>query len=202
VSGAAGDNPDAAQIILFHMLGYIPNLLTVLRLALVPVFIVLINAQDYGGALLIFLVAGITDGADGYIAKRYNCETRVGALLDPLADKCLLISAYGMLTYFDAIPFWLTVTVIFRDILIIGGYVIVLAMYETSKTPPTMTSKINTVMQIILIVAVMLELADVLPTQPLQGPLAFAVLATTVVSGLQYLWIWGFDRSENGPDYE
>ncbi len=177
-------------------------MLTILRLALVPVFIVLIYEQDYLSALLVFLVAGITDGADGYIAKRYHCETRLGALLDPVADKCLLISAYGMLTYSGAIPFWLTVTVIFRDVLIIGGYIIVLAMYGESKTPPTMTSKLNTLMQIILVLTVMVELADLLPTQMLQAPLSMVVLATTVVSGLQYLWIWGIERDRDGSDKE
>ena len=96
------------------MLAYIPNLLTVLRLALVPVFIVVVYEQDYGNALLIFIFAGMTDGADGFIAKRFDCESRLGALLDPVADKCLLMSAYGMLTWLGAIPFWLTVTVIFQ----------------------------------------------------------------------------------------
>ena len=180
------------------MLGYVPNLLTILRLALVPAFIVLIYEQDYTNALFVFLVAGITDGADGFIAKRYDCETRLGALLDPVADKCLLISAYAMLTYSGAIPFWLTVTVIFRDVLILGGYIIVLATYEESKTPPTRTSKLNTLMQIILVLTVMTELAGWLPTQVLQAPLMIVVLMTTVVSGLQYLWIWGIVRHRDG----
>jgi cardiolipin synthase len=182
------------------MLAYIPNLLTAVRLALVPVFIVIVYEQDYANALVIFLFAGITDGLDGYIAKRFDCESRLGALLDPVADKCLLISAYGMLTYAGAIPFWLTVTVIFRDVLILGGYVIVLAMYGASRAPPTRISKLNTLMQIILVVIVMVELAGWLPTRPWQSPLLLIVLLTTVVSGLQYLWIWGFHRHEEGTE--
>ena len=182
------------------MLAHIPNLLTVLRLALVPVFIVVVYEHDFGNALLIFIFAGITDGADGFIAKRFDCESRLGALLDPVADKCLLMSAYGMLTWVGAIPFWLTVTVIFRDVLILGGYIIVLAMYGASKAPPTRISKLNTLMQIVLVVTVLFELAGWMSTGPWQSPLSMIVLLTTVVSGLQYLWIWGLRRGDEGPE--
>ena len=123
---------------------YLPNAITLVRLGLVPVFIVVLKAQDYTVALLVFAVAGLSDGLDGFIAKRFNLVTRLGAILDPLADKVLLVSAYVMLTILGHLPFWLVLTVGFRDLLIVGGYLVYTSLIGPVAMRPTYLSKFNT----------------------------------------------------------
>lgn len=178
------------------MLSQLPNLLTFLRIAACPVLVLLLRDHAYAGALLIFLAAGITDGLDGYIAKRYNCVSRLGAILDPIADKLLIASAYIMLTILQDIPFWLLIAVMFRDLIIITGY-LVLAMMDDDDIPmqPTYLSKFNTFLQISLVIAVLFGETQWLQLQWLVElvvqVLVFGVLVTTVSSGSQYVWAWG-----------
>ena len=173
------------MIKLYHL----PNAITLLRIALVPVFILVLEAQDYVLALIIFIVAGLTDGLDGFIAKRYNLATRLGAILDPMADKILLVSAYVMLAVLDHLPFWLVLTVGFRDLLIIGGYLIYTSLVGEVDVRPTYLSKFNTVLQIALVIIILVQQAALLPLKPIVDYGIYAVLVTTVASGLHYLWI-------------
>src|SRR5690606_19068678 len=87
----------------------LPNLITIARLALAPVFVLLVNDEAYGLALAVFAAAGLSDGIDGFIAKRFHYESRLGAILDPAADKILLVSAYVMLTVLEHLPLWLVI---------------------------------------------------------------------------------------------
>lgn len=173
------------MIKLYHL----PNVITLFRMALVPVFILVLEAQDYVLALTIFVVAGLSDGLDGFIAKRYNLVTRLGAILDPMADKILLVSTYVMLAVLDHLPFWLVLTVGFRDLLIIGGYLIYTSLIGEVNVRPTYLSKCNTVLQIVLVIIILIQEAALLPLQPIVDYGIYAVLVTTVASGLHYLWI-------------
>jgi cardiolipin synthase len=169
----------------------LPNLITIARLALTPVFVLLVNDEDYALALLVFGVAGVSDGIDGFIAKRFHFESRLGAILDPAADKILLVSAYVMLTVLGHLPLWLVIVVVFRDLLIVGGYLVYTSMYGPVHMRPSVLSKFNTLMQITLVVVVLLAQAIGAAYDTVIRLLAYAVLATTVASGAHYLWTWG-----------
>lgn len=174
---------------------YLPNAITLTRIALVPVFILLAKDQDYLPALLVFALAGASDGLDGFIARHYNLHTRLGAILDPVADKTLLVSAYVMLSVLGHIPFWLVLSVVFRDVLIVGGYIVYTLVFGPAHMRPSLLSKFNTLMQVVLVVAVLVQQAAVLPLAPwLVDGLIYLTLATTIGSGLHYLWSWGVMR--------
>lgn len=169
----------------------LPNLITLARIALAPAFVLLLNDGDYLVALIVFAVAGLSDGLDGFIAKRFHYQSRLGAILDPAADKILLVSAYVMLTVLDHLPFWLVIVVVFRDLLIVGGYVVYTSMYGPVQMHPSWISKINTFMQIALVVVVLLQQAAGLAYPGAVQLLGYVVLLTTVASGGHYLWTWG-----------
>lgn len=168
----------------------IPNLLTLLRILACPVLILLLYERQYEAALWIFLVAGITDGLDGFIAKRFDCVTPFGSMLDPIADKLLIASAYTMLALLGDIPFWLLVVVMFRDIVIIVGYLILVNMERDVPMNPSYTSKLNTFMQICLVAAVLVQQSGLFHVSALIMVLIAGVLTTTVISGIQYVWYW------------
>jgi cardiolipin synthase (CMP-forming) len=174
-------------------LQYVPNAITVVRIALVPVFILALNDRDYSTALIVFAVAGVSDSLDGFIAKHFNLATRVGAILDPVADKLLLVSAYIMLAVVGHLPLWLVLTVGFRDLMIVGGYLVYSSIGPVPMRP-TALSKFNTFMQITLVVVVLTQQAGLLPLASLDWYLMYVVFATTVSSGLHYIWIWGVKR--------
>ena len=168
----------------------LPNLITIARIALAPVLILLLKDEEYAASLAVFAIAGISDGLDGYIAKRFHLESRLGSILDPLADKTLLVSSYVMLMLLNHLPFWLMLTVVFRDLLIIGGYLIYTSMVGPVQMRPSWLSKFNTFMQISLVIVILTQQALQWMYPPLIEAFIYAVLLTTVISGLHYLWIW------------
>ena len=136
------------------------------------------------------MVAGISDGIDGYIARRWNLHTELGAYLDPLADKALLVSVYVTLGFLKVLPAWLVILVVSRDVLIVGAFMLSLLMDKPVKVKPLMVSKVNTAGQIVFVVAVLAGLAmgwDIRPLLDL-GMLSVAVL--TAASGGLYLLEW------------
>lgn len=169
---------------------YLPNTITLFRIAAAPVLILLLKERDYALALLVFVLAGASDGLDGWIAKRFNMQSRLGGILDPLADKLLLVSAYVMLTVLDRIPFWLLLTVAFRDLLIIGGYLVYVMLSGPVHMRPSRLSKFNTFMQIALVLAVLAQEAAAFVLPGLREGLIVAVAATTIASGAHYIWVW------------
>ena len=177
-----------------RLLSQIPNLLTLVRIAACPVLVLLLHDRNYQLALVLFFAAGITDGLDGYIAKRFNYVSKFGAVLDPVADKLLIASAYIMLAILGDIPFWLLIVVMFRDLVIVAGYLVFVAMGEKLPMRPIITSKINTFMQISLMVVVLMEKSGFLQLPMITDILVFGVLITTIVSGIQYVWVWGIRR--------
>ncbi len=175
-------------------LAYIPNAITLSRLFLVPVLILALKDHRYLSGLIIFIIAGITDALDGYIAKRFNSVSQFGAVLDPLADKVLLVSAYVMLTVIGHVPFWLLLAVGFRDLLIIGGYLVVTSMMGAVQMHPSYLSKLNTFVQILLVIVILTQEAAALSFPRITQALIFLVLFTTVASGGHYIWQWVIKR--------
>jgi cardiolipin synthase (CMP-forming) len=173
------------------VLSQLPNLITLSRIALTPALVLVLHDGNYPLALLLFTVAGLSDGLDGLIAKRFQYASRLGAILDPVADKFLLVSAYVMLTVLGHLPVWLVVVVAFRDLLIVGGYLVYTSMYGPAHMRPSWLSKVNTLLQIVLVVAVLAEQAAGASYPDAIRVLAYAVLISTVASGAHYLWIWG-----------
>jgi cardiolipin synthase len=127
----------------------IPNLITLGRILLVPVVVWAIMSNAMWIAFVLFVVAGISDGVDGYLAKRFNMTTELGAYLDPLADKALIVSIYLTLGINGDIPRWLVILVVSRDILIVGGIMLSWLMGNPLKIRPLLVSKLNTVAQIV-----------------------------------------------------
>jgi cardiolipin synthase len=170
----------------------IPNLLSLLRMGLIPLFIIAVLQGQSIKALLIFLIAGLTDAMDGFIARFFNQQSPLGAYLDPIADKLLLTSAYVVLSFPTLnhgaqIPLWVTVLVIARDVLIVTvGLVLYLAV-GVRKFPPTILSKINTALQVIAVLVVLVS--GVQPSlEPFAEWILIAVAALTVASGLDYIY--------------
>jgi cardiolipin synthase len=169
---------------------HVPNIITILRLMLVPVFIVALKSGEYDLAFWLFLVAGLSDGVDGYLARRYHLESHLGGILDPLADKVLMVSTYVMLTVLGHLPLWLLLVVVFRDFLIMGGYLMYTAQHGAVHMSASLASKLNTAMQLGLVVVVLANLAGILVVPLLVDLLMYSVLVTTVVSGAHYYWLW------------
>ena len=168
----------------------IPNLITLSRLMSVPLMIWLIVGHKFGVAFCVFVLAGISDALDGFIAKRFDCRTRLGALLDPVADKALLSSVFVSLGIEEMLPNWLVILVVFRDVTIIGGFVLLQALMAPRNFDPLYISKLNTLVQIALVGYVLgrlgVNIGDGLLTEILVGLTA----VTTVLSGLSYLVRW------------
>ena len=142
---------------MISVVAQIPNVLTLSRIAAAPILILLLRDENFELALILFVLAGLTDGLDGWIAKRFNCASQLGARLDPLADKIIIISAYFMLVLGGMLPFWLVTLVIFRDAVIVGGYLVLTTLDGDIPMQPTKSSKTNTVLQITLVIAVLFE---------------------------------------------
>lgn len=178
-------------------LNWIPNAISTLRIALVlPVLLLILNSQ-YGWALLLFWIAGFSDGIDGYLATRFNWKSRTGALLDPIADKLLVAGMFVTLTYTQHIPLWLTAIVLFRDVVIIGGAVAYNYLIKPVEGEPTRISKINTVMQLLFLLFVLSRAAFGWPDEISITVLGAATMVTVVVSGIDYVVQWA-DRARRG----
>lgn len=181
------------------LLSQLPNLLTLLRIAACPVLVLLLSDRTYDVAMMLFLAAGITDGLDGYIAKRYDYTSSLGAILDPIADKLLIACTYIMLAVLGDLPFWLLVVVMFRDLVIVVGYLVLAGMGADIPMKPTYISKFNTFLQISLVVAVLLGKANWFYIPFVIETLVVGVLITTITSGGQYVWAWGIRRDPGEP---
>lgn len=181
---------------------HLPNLISLARLLVVFPVVILLLDGEFGWALALFALAGISDGLDGYLAKHYGWQSRLGGILDPLADKSLLLAVLLVLGYLDLIPIWLVAVAILRDLVIIGGAVAYLLLVEDLDAVPLLASKLNTLLQILLVVAVIVDAGlSPLPTSLIIG-LTYACLITITVSGSQYVYVWSRRASARGwPRY-
>ena len=166
----------------------IPNILTLLRILLTPLFIILLMKHLYAQALLVFTVASVSDGLDGFIARCFDQRTRLGAYLDPLADKLLLVSAFVCLGVLAVLPAWLAVIVITRDILIVLGIAILTITEKPYEVQPSIISKCTTAAQLVAVAAVLLHQSFGLAAIVLT-PLYWLVAGLTTLSGLHYIYL-------------
>ncbi len=166
----------------------IPNVLTVFRILITPLFVILLIRGEHGYALLVFALAGVSDGLDGFIARVYNQRSDLGALLDPIADKLLLTAAFISLGVLRDIPGWLMVVVISRDVVIVTGIAVLAFAGIEFEIRPTLISKWTTVTQILTVVVTLLE-ALVPQVAPVQQALCWVTVTMTVASGLHYTYI-------------
>jgi cardiolipin synthase (CMP-forming) len=169
----------------------IPNFLSILRMGLVPFFIISVLGNEPRRALLIFVVAGVTDALDGAIARLAHQQSLLGAYLDPIADKLLLTSAYVTLAIpglhrGTPIPVWVTVLVIARDALIVIMALVLYLAQGVRRFPPSVLSKVTTVVQVSAVVVVLLS-GLVKDLEPLALGIVYLVAGLTVASGLDYV---------------
>jgi cardiolipin synthase (CMP-forming) len=168
----------------------IPNLITVARLILVPIVIVMMGQGLWTLAFVLFVLAGVSDAADGIIARRFQLRSELGAYLDPLADKALLVSIYVALSVFGILPGWLAIVVVSRDVMIVSAILISRLMDRPVAIKPLYVSKANTAAQIAFAALVLGGMAaGQLPVQLLGWGMA-VVAALTVLSAAAYLAGW------------
>jgi len=178
----------------------IPNFITLGRVILVPVIFYLLVSNETKAAFFLFVVAGISDAVDGYLAKRYDWGSELGAYLDPLADKLLLVSMFVALGVQGSLPVWLVVAVVSRDILIVLGVILAWLMGQPVRIAPLLISKINTTAQIVLAATVLADEGFGLGLTDLRQVLIWITGALTVVSLAAYTSAW--IRHMSGDDTE
>ena len=169
----------------------LPNIITVLRMFLVlPVVVLLIDGR-YLAALAVFAIAGVSDALDGYLAKRFGWQSYLGSILDPLADKLLLVSSYVTLAWLGHLPTWLVSAVIVRDVIIIVGSITYHLEVEQFSAAPSLSSKLNTFMQIALVLVIVVHHGLLPLPVRIVDTLIYLTLFTTLYSGFAYILTWG-----------
>ena len=172
------------------LLKHIPNIISVLRIILViPIMIAFWN-EDYKLAFVLILIAGVSDGVDGFLARFFNWRSRLGAILDPLADKILLICLFVVFAIKGLLPLWLVYLVVSRDIIILLGGFIYNFFIEKIEISPLFISKINTTLQIALVLLVALKLASIQIAPWILNGMIILVTFSTLISGISYVVIW------------
>ena len=161
-----------------------------MRIAMVAPILMYIVQGRYGLALFLFFVAAFSDGVDGYLAKRFDWHTRIGALLDPIADKLLVGGTFITLVMTDLIPVWLAVLVIVRDVVIVGGATVYNFLIKPIEGEPTRISKINTALQLLFVVFVLSRAGFGWPDKIAITIIGAGVVVTIVISGIDYVWSW------------
>ncbi|HKZ00988.1 MAG TPA: CDP-alcohol phosphatidyltransferase family protein [Pyrinomonadaceae bacterium] len=183
---------------MFSRIVTIPNILTIFRMVLIPVFVTLIFYQRFTLALCVFVVAGITDGLDGLLARRFNQRSNLGTILDPIADKLMLVTAFVVLSLRTVypqpipshlpIPFWVTVTVISRDVFIVVGAAAINITTGFRGFRPSWLGKVSTTVQIIGIGAILFAASLPYRTGYYLPTVYATVFALSVISGLHYVF--------------
>ncbi len=172
------------------VLNNLPNFVTLARMLMTPLAVMMVIAQQFLPAFLIFILAGVSDAIDGFIAKKFNLRTELGAYLDPLADKALLISIYVSLAIYAGLPAWIAITVVSRDVMILMAVLISWLLDKPVEIRPVWVSKLNTVAQITLAGFALGVRAYGLDQHLLQTSLEWMVAATTLASGGVYVAQW------------
>lgn len=169
---------------------YLANVITLGRLLSVPVIVWLILGGSMLPAFILFLLAGLSDAVDGFLARRFDQRSELGGYLDPLADKALLVGVYVTLGHVGRVPDWLVIIVVFRDLLIIGGAILLYMFTDALRMEPLTVSKVNTAAQIVL-AAVVLAVAGLrVDGHAVVEVLVYLVGVTTILSGAAYIVQW------------
>lgn len=164
-----------------------PNIITFIRIILIPVFVTALVYRKYEYALLLFIAAAVTDALDGLLARITNQKTELGAFLDPLADKFLLVTSFILFSVYGWIPTWLSITVISRDLIVTLGWVILYLLSRMTRVEPSVVGKAAIASQLVLIAYTLLAVNY--PSVPLPGRgMAWIVALLTIFSGIQYIY--------------
>ncbi len=166
---------------------HLPNLISLVRIALIWPTLAALEAGRFWTALALFLIAAVSDGLDGFLAKRFAWTSDLGRFLDPLADKLLLVTVFVLCAWLALVPWWLTAVVVARDVMIGLGALIYRLWFGALHGRPTVISKVNTAAQLLYITLVLLAAAVNFPPPAVLGALALITLATTFISGAHYL---------------
>ena len=171
-------------------LSWLPNAISIMRIALILPILMLFVHDEFGWALGLFAVAGLSDGIDGWLAKKYGWQSRLGAFLDPAGDKLLVAWSFGTLAYLGHIPVWLAVIVILRDVVIVAGSFMYHYLVRRLEGEPTRISKLNTGLEIAYLIFAMSRAGFDFPDKISTTILGAAVLVTVVISGYDYVSNW------------
>ncbi len=166
---------------------HLPNLICLLRIALVWPVVQAIASERYWLALVLMALAAISDGLDGFLAKQFGWTSELGKFLDPLADKLLLVAVFLMSTWMGLLPWWLAAAVVARDVMIGLGAVLFRLFFGPLHGRPTILSKINTGLQLAVVLAALLHAASRLPPVEVVDVLVVVTLIATLLSGLDYM---------------
>jgi cardiolipin synthase len=168
----------------------IPNLITLARILIVPIVVWAIASGEWELAFILFLLAGVSDAVDGFLAKRFGMTSELGAYLDPLADKTLIVAIYVSLGITGAIPRWIVILVVSRDLMIVAAVILSWLMNRPVEMKPLTISKFNTVAQILFACVVLGSLAFKINAEPLVTAVMVAVAILTLLSIAYYLAEW------------
>lgn len=169
---------------------FLPNAICIARMLLVLPLVWLVLEERYAEALALFIVAGLSDGLDGFLAKTFDWRTRLGSLLDPAADKLLVVSVFAALTFVGLVPLELTAIVVGRDAIIVIGAICYQLLIAPVKGEPAAISKLNTACQLAYVVFTLTSVAFAWPPAVSLLVLGAAVVFTSIVSGLNYVLRW------------
>lgn len=166
------------------------NALTLMRALLAPMLAYLLLGEEFALAMGVLLLAGISDALDGFVARRFHQTSRLGAFLDPFADKLLILATAIPLAYIGRLPWWLMLLILARDLVIVTGALAYRVLTGSLEMEPTLLSKLNTVLQVGLVLLVLGDAAGWLEAESLLSVAFLSVAAVTAASGLQYVWLW------------
>lgn len=172
------------------MLRSLPNILTILRIILIIPFVIMIIDGRFKAGFYILLAAGFTDALDGYLARRYSWSSKIGGILDPVADKLLMISAYFVLSMSELLPWWISVLVICRDLMIVAGATTYYFWIEKISASPTLLSKLNTVLLVLLVLMALGNAIWPMLSIETINMMIWSVATLSILTGIQYVWIW------------
>jgi cardiolipin synthase len=181
----------ASDVTAGRVLRLLPNAITVVRGLLIPVIGALLVDQRYVEGFWTLAASALSDLVDGQIARRLNARTRFGAIADPVADKLTMLTVTLALAWQGLLPAWLATAMVLRDVVIVGGAVAYHRFFGPVEMAPTWLSKLNTVLEFIMLAAVIADAATLLDDRAMLPLLFAAVFVTVVASGAQYVWIWG-----------
>jgi cardiolipin synthase len=166
---------------------HLPNIICLLRIALVAPIASAIWRADYPLALVLVAIAAVSDGLDGYLAKRFHWTSELGKFLDPLADKLLLVTVFLTCTWMGLLPWWLAAVAVARDVMIGLGALLYRVIFGPIRGKPTVLSKINTGLQLAVVLGAILNAAILFPPHEVIEALVVAALVTTIISGVDYM---------------
>jgi cardiolipin synthase len=178
----------------------LPNIISLVRIFLVPVIVFSLLHGKYEIALVLFLLAGLSDALDGFIARRFNLCTRLGAMLDPVADKFLVISTVLVLFLQGLLPIWLMLAIVCRDLFIMSGAAAWYCRFKRVEIAPSFVGKLNTVLQVTMLFLVLAQASGVKQIASWLPFLFLLVFLATLVSGINYVVIWSLKACKRNKD--